>query len=111
MCISYRRYAGFLIRWKTFFVQCSYARAVLLFRGRRRSPVSPLWTGCRNPQKNDHLAACSMPSRQTTTTDLCVSPDERDWNEVVGSGGPIEKPFLSGRWLENANSSYLVDID
>ena len=29
MCISCRRYARFLIIWKTFFVQCSYACAAL----------------------------------------------------------------------------------
>lgn len=32
MCISCERYDRFLIIWKTFFVQCSYAYAALLVR-------------------------------------------------------------------------------
>ena len=30
MCISCRHYDCFLTRWKTFFVQCSYAASALL---------------------------------------------------------------------------------
>ncbi len=58
MCISCERYDRFLIIWKTFFVQCSYAYAALLVRSR---------TGKRlvrsDPLADRHLKAPSVQQR------------------------------------------------
>lgn len=43
MCISYVHYAPFLIRWKIFIVQCSYAPAALLGSLLNISKSSPIF--------------------------------------------------------------------